>query len=176
MSYYSNLLYCTWNSAQHYVASWIGGELGGECCLSFTCVLSGFLQPHGSQNARFPCRSLSTRGCSNSCPLSWWCHPTISSSIAPFSSCPQSFPAQGSFPISRLFASGNQSVGASASVLPKNIQDWSPLGLTGLSSLLSKDIGGEWIHVCVYVWLSPFTVHLKLSQHCLLIGYTPVQI
>ena len=89
---------------------------------------------------------------------------------------PSIFPSQGSFPISRLFASGNQSVGASASVLPKNIQDWSPLGLTGLSSLLSKDIGGEWIHVCVYVWLSPFTVHLKLSQHCLLIGYTPVQI
>ena len=79
-----------------------------------------------------PCPSPSPRACSNSCPLSWWCHPTISSSVVPFSSCLQSFPASGSFLMSRLFASGCQSTGdsTSASVLPMNIQDWFPLGLT----------------------------------------------
>ena len=77
---------------------------------------------------------------SNSCPLSQWCHPTISSSVVPFSSCPQSFPASGSFPMSRLFTSGGQSIGASASVLPMTIQDWFPLGLTGWISLLSKGL------------------------------------
>ena len=88
----------------------------------------------------FSC-SLSLRVCSNSCPLGRWCHPTISSSAAPCSSCPQSFPASGSFPMSQLFTSGSQSIGALAlaSVLPNNIQGWFPLGLTGLSSLLSKD-------------------------------------
>ena len=82
----------------------------------------------------FPCLSLSPGVYSNSCPFSQWWHPTISSSVAPFSSCPQSFPAPGSFPMSRLFASGGQSIGASASasVLPVNIQGWFPLGLTGL--------------------------------------------
>ena len=74
----------------------------------------------------------------NSCPLSQWCHPTISSSVTPFSSCPQSSPASGSFPLSWLFASGGQSIGASASVSPMNVQDWSPVGLTGLLPLLSK--------------------------------------
>ena len=78
--------------------------------------------------------------CSNSCPLSQWCHPTISSSVVPFSSCPQSFPASGSFPVSQTFASGGQSIGASASVLPMNSQGWFPLGLTGLISLLSKGL------------------------------------
>ena len=79
---------------------------------------------------------------SNSCPLSWWCYPTISSSVTCFSSCPQSFPASGSFPMSRLFASGSQSIGASASAsaLPMNIQAWFPLGWTGLISLLSKGL------------------------------------
>ena len=78
----------------------------------------------------------------NSCPLSWWCHPTISSSVACFCSCPQSFPASGSFPMSQLLASGSQSIRASAStsVPPMNIQDWSPLGLTGLISLQSKGL------------------------------------
>ena len=76
--------------------------------------------------------------CSNSCPLSWWCHPAISSSVTPFFSCPQYFPSSGSFPMSWLFASGGQSIGASASVLPKNIQGWFPSGLTGLIPLLSK--------------------------------------
>ena len=87
-----------------------------------------------------PYPSLSLRACSNSCPLSWWCHPTISSSVAPFSSCPQSFPVSGSFTVSQLFASGGQSTGASASasVPPMSIQGWFPLGLTGLISSLSK--------------------------------------
>ena len=99
-------------------------------------VLSDSLQPHGLQHARLPGPSLSPGVCSNSCPLSWWCHPTISSSATPFSSCLQSFPASGSFPMSWFFASGGQSIGASASasVLPLNIQGWFPLGLTGLVS------------------------------------------
>ena len=79
------------------------------------------LWPHGLQHTRLPCASLSPRVCSNSRPLSQWCHPTISSSVVPFSSCPRSFPASGSFPISWLFPSGGQSIGASASVLPMNI-------------------------------------------------------
>ena len=84
----------------------------------------------------------SPRACSNSCPLSWWCHPNISSSVVPFSSCLQFFPASGSFLMSQLFASGGQSIGtsASASVLPMNIQDWFPLGWTGLISLPSKGL------------------------------------
>ena len=91
---------------------------------------------------RLPCPSLSPGVCSNSCALSRWCHPTISSSVTPFCSCHQSFPASGSFPMSWLFAWGGQSIGVSASksVLPMNIQDWLPLGLTGLISLLSKEL------------------------------------
>ena len=90
--------------------------------------MSDSLQPHALQYARLPCPSLSPRVFSNSCPVSWWCHPTISSSIASFSSCPQSFPASGSFLISWLFASGGQRTGASAlaTVLPVNIQGWFP--------------------------------------------------
>ena len=102
-------------------------------------VVSNSLQPRGLQHARLPCRSLSPGVCSNSCPLSQWCHPTISSSVIPFS-CPRSFPSSGSFPMSWLLASGDQSIGASASVLPVNIQDWFPLELTGLISLLSKEL------------------------------------
>ena len=88
------------------------------------------------QHVKLPCPSLSPWVCSNPCPLSQWCHPTISSSVNPFSSCPQSFLASGSFPVNQLFASGGQSVGvsASASVLPMYIQDWLPLGWTGLLS------------------------------------------
>ena len=98
--------------------------------------MSDSLQPHGLQHTRFPCPSLSPGVCSNSCPLSWWCHPTISSCVIPFSSFPQSFPASGSFPVSQLFASCGWSIGitASAWVLPMNIQGWFPLGLTGLIS------------------------------------------
>ena len=105
-------------------------------------VVSNYLRPHGLQHFRLHCPSLTPRDCSNSCPLSWWCHPTISSSVVPYSSCLQSFPASGSFPVSQLFASGGQSTGASASasVLLMNIQGWFPLGLTGFISLLSKGL------------------------------------
>ena len=97
------------------------------------------LKPHGLQHARLPHHSLSPRACSNSCPLSWRCHLTISFSIIPFS-CPQSFPASGSFLVSQLFTSGGQSIGASASasVLPMNLQSWFPLGLIAWISLLAK--------------------------------------
>ena len=95
--------------------------------------------PYGLHCTRLLCPSPSPGTCSNSCPSSQWCHPTISSSVVPFSSCLQSFPASGSFPMSRLFASIDQSVGASASVFPMNLQDWFPLELTGLISLQSKD-------------------------------------
>ena len=103
-------------------------------------VVSDSLQPHGLQHARLSCPSPSPRACSNSCPLSGWCHPTILSYINPFSSCPQSFPASRTFPMSQLFASGGQSIGAAASVLPMNIQGWFPLGLAGLISLQSKEL------------------------------------
>ena len=103
-------------------------------------VMPNSLQPHGLQHIRLPCPSLTPGSCSNSCPLSWWCHPTISSSIVPFSSCLQSFPASGSFPMSQLFASGGPSIGALASVLAMNIQGWFPLGLTDWVSLQSKGL------------------------------------
>ena len=105
-------------------------------------VVSDSLWPYGLQHARLPCPSPSPGACSNSCPLSQWCYPTISSSVIPFSSCSQSFPASGSFLMSQLFASGDQSIGASASalVLLMNIQGWFPLGLTGLISLQSKGL------------------------------------
>ena len=103
---------------------------------------------------RLPCPSPPPRVCSNSCPSSRWCHPTISSSVIPFSSCPQSFPASGSFLVSQFLASGGQSIGtsASASVLLMNIQGWFPLGFTGLISLLSEDIkpGGDTLCICTY--------------------------
>ena len=102
-------------------------------------VVSDSLWPHGLQHSRLPCPSPSPGVCSNSCPLSWWCHPTISSPVIPFS-CPQYFPALWSFPVSQLFTSGGQSIGALASVLPMNIHGWFPLGLTGLISLLSKGL------------------------------------
>ena len=104
--------------------------------------MSDSLQLHELQHIRLPCPSPSPRVCSNSCSLNQWCHPTISSSVIPFSSCPQSFPASGFFPMSGLFAWGGQSVGASAlaSILPMNIQGWFLLGLTGLISLLSKGL------------------------------------
>ena len=114
------------------------------CCL----VMSGSLWPHGLRHARLPCPSPSPRVCSNSCPLSRWWHSTTSSSVVPFSSCPQSLPELGSFPMSVLFTSGGQIIGASAtSVLSVNIQDWFPLALTGLISLQSKGL-------------------LSLLQHC----------
>ena len=108
-------------------------------CLQFSSsVVSDSLRPHGLQHARLPRPTLAV--CSNSRPSSWWCHPTISSSVVPFSSFLQSFPASGSFPVSQFFASGGQSIGVSASVLPMNIQDWFTLGLTCLISLQSKGL------------------------------------
>ena len=104
--------------------------------------VSDSLRSHGLQHTRPPCPSSTPGVYSNSCPLSWWCHPTISSSVGPFSFCPQSFPASGSFQMSQFFASGGQSTGvlASTSVLPMNIQDWFPLGWTSWISLLSKGL------------------------------------
>ena len=106
------------------------------CCLVAQSCLT--LRPQRLQHAKLPCPSLSLRVCSNSGQLGRWCHPTISSSVVPFSFCLQFFPASGSPSMSRLFTSRGQSIGASASVLPMSIQDWFPLGLTGLISLLSK--------------------------------------
>ena len=105
-------------------------------------VVSDSLWPHEPQDARPRCPSPTPEVYPNSCPLNQWCHPTISSSVIPFSSCSQSFPASGSFQMSQLFTSGGQSirVSASTSVLPVNIQDWSPLGWTGWISLQSKGL------------------------------------
>ena len=108
----------------------------------FSCsVVSDSFQPHGLQHARSTCPSLTPGVYTNSCPLSRWCHPAISSSVVPFY-CPQSFPASGSFPMSQFFTSGGQSIGvsASASVPPMNIQDWFPLGWTVWIFMLSKGL------------------------------------
>ena len=124
---------------------------GLNCIYQFSSVaqLCLTLWPHGLQHTRFPHPSPIPGAYSNSCPLSQWCYPTISSSVIPFSSCPQSFPALGSFQMTQFFKSGGQrnEALASVSVHPMNIQDWFPLGLTGLISLLSKE-------------------HSSLLQHC----------
>ena len=114
-------------------------------------VVSNSLRPHEPQHTRPPCPSPTTGACSNSRPLSQWCHPTISSSVIPFSFRLQSFPVSGSFPMSQFFASGGQSIGvsASASVHPMNIQDWSSLGWTGWISLLSKGLSGVFSNTIV---------------------------
>ena len=114
--------------------------------LLFSClVVPNSLWPHELQHTKLPCPSLSPRAYSNSCPLNWWCHPSISYSVAPFSCCLQSFPALGSFPMSQSFTSGGQNIGVSpsASVIPMNIQDWFPLGLTGLISLQSTGLSSS---------------------------------
>ena len=111
--------------------------------IQFSCsVVSDSMRPYEPQHARPPCPSPTAGVYPNPCPLSQWCHPTISSSVIPFSSCPQSFPASGSFQMSQLLASGGRSIGVSAStsVLPLNTQDWSPLGWTGWISLQSKEL------------------------------------
>ena len=112
------------------------------CSIYSNSVVSDSLLPHGLQHARLPCPSPTPGACSNSCPLSEWCHPTISSSVVPFSSCLQYFPASGSFQISQFFSSSGQSIGVSAStlVLPMNTKGWLPLGFTGLISLHSKGL------------------------------------
>ena len=134
-------------------------------------VMSDSLQPHEPQHARPPCPSPTPRVHPNPCPSSRWCHPTISSSVVPFSSCPQSLPESESFPMSQLLAWGGQSIGvsASASVFPMNTQDWSPLGWTGWISLQSiiviapelKDYSLDFLGSC-WDW-RPITVwHYKL--------------
>ena len=122
-----NALYLTWMVL-------ISSVQFNQSCLT--------LQPHGLQHTRPPCPSPTPGAYSNSCPLSWWCHPTISISVIPFSSRLQCFPASGSFPMSQFFTSGGPSirVSASASVLPMNIQDWLPLGWTGWISVQSKGL------------------------------------
>ena len=115
--------------------------------------MSHSLWPHESQHARPPCPSPTPGVYPNSCPSSWWCHPAISSSVVPFSSCPQSLPASGSFPMSQLFTWGGQSIGVSslASVLPMNTQDWSPLGWTGWTSLQTEvNFSHHWIPKLVH--------------------------
>ena len=126
-----------------------------SCCLLFflwfsLSAMSDSLQPHGLQHGRLPCPSLVPSICSNSCPLSEWCHPTISSSAAPFCFCLHSFPASGSFPVSLLFTSDGQYIWASAlaSILPTNIQGWFPLGLSGLI-LQSKGLSRSLLQDCL---------------------------
>ena len=134
--------------------------------IQFSSVVSDSLWPHGPQHARLPCPSPTLGTCSNSCPLSWWCHPTISSSAIPFSSCLQSFSASGSFPVSQFFISDGQSIGvlASTSVLPMNVQDWFPLGWTGWISLQSKGFSRVLQHhsskVSILLHSAFFTVQL----------------
>ena len=115
-------------------------EFGTESVQFSSSAVPNSLQPHGLQHARLPCSSPTPGACSNSCPLSWWCHPTISSSVVPFSSCLQSFPASGSFQMSQFFTLGGWSIGVSASVFSMNIQDWFPLLWTGWIFLLSKGV------------------------------------
>ena len=141
--------------------------------------VSNSFQPHGLQHTRPPCLSPTPRVYSNSCPLSWWCHPTISSSVIPFSSCLQSFPASGSFPVSQFFTSGAQSIGfsASASVLPMNIQDWFPLGLTGWISLQSKGLSRAFSNTTVQkhqFFSTQLSLLLKLTSLVLLFNVAHV--
>ena len=119
-------------------------------------VMSNSLRPHESQHARPPCSSPTPGVYSNSCPSSQWCHPAISSSVVPFSSCLQSFPAWESFPVSQFFTSGGQNIGvsASASVLPMSTQDWFPLGWPGLISLQSKGPPCRWVGLNNFIHLT----------------------
>ena len=130
---------------------------------SAVSVVSDSLQPHELQHARPPCPYLTPGVPSNSCPLSWWCHPTISSSVVPFSSCLQSFPLSESYPMSWHFGSGGQSIGASASVsvLPMNIQDWLHLELTSSISLQSKGLSRVFSNATVQKHQF-FSTHLSL--------------
>ena len=141
-------------------------DLSGNISAAFSSVqfsrwvMSDSLRPHELQHCRLPYPSLSPWLCSNSCPLSQWCHPSISSSVVSFSSCPQSFPASGSFPVSQLFTSGGQSIRASASVLPMSIQGWFPLGWTDLVSLLSKGLSRVFsnttVQKCQFLGTQPY--------------------
>ena len=138
--------------------------------------MSDYLQPHEPQHAWPLCPSPTPGVNSNSCPLRWWCHPTISSSVVPFSSCPQSFPTSGSFQMSQLFTLGGQSTGvsASASVLPMNIQDWSVLGWTGWISLQSKGLSSLLQHdssKASVLWCSALFI-VQISHPYMTIGKT----
>ena len=142
---------------------------------SVTQSCSSLCDPIWLQHARLPCPSLTTRVCSNSCLSSRWCHPTISSSVIPFSSCLQSYPASGPFPMSQFFVSGGQSIGASASALPMNIQGWFPLRLTSLISLLSKGLSRVFSSTTVqkhqFFWHSAFFM-VQLSHPYMTTGKT----
>ena len=134
----------------------------------FSCsVTSDSLRPHGLEHARFPCPSPTLRACSNSCPLSQWCHPTISSPVVNFSSCLQSFPASGFFQMSQFFVSGGQNIGASASasVLPMNIKNWFPLGWTGWISLQSNGLSRIFSNTTVQKHQF-FSAQLSLYSNC----------
>ena len=130
---------------------WQNSALNHDSVQFISSVMSNSLWPHELQHSRPPYPSPSPRVHPNPCPSSRWCYPAISSSIIPFSSCPQSFPASGSFQMSQLFAWGGQSIGvsASASVLPINTQDWSPLGWTGWISLQSKRLSRVFSNITV---------------------------
>ena len=129
--------------------------------------MSDSSRPHGLQHTRLPCPSPFPEVFWNSCPLSQWCHPTISSSVTPFSFGPQSFPASGSFPVSQLFASGGQMrASASASVLSVNVQGWCPLGWTGWISLQSKGLSRVFFSNTVFAF--------RKQVHCILAILTPI--
>ena len=143
--YWNQISFYLWNYKTHYLLPEYSknAQLIKQASVQFShSVVSDYLQSHQPQHGRLPCPSPTPRAFSNSCASRRWCHPTISSSVVPFSSCPQSFPASGSFPVSQFFLSGGQSIGASAStsVLSVSIQDWFALGLTGLISLQSKGL------------------------------------
>ena len=139
--------------------------------------MSDSLRPHESQHARPPCPSPTSRVYLNSCPLRGWCHPTISSSIVPFSSCPHSFPTSGSFPMCQLFASGGQPIGVSAStsILPMNTQDWSPLEWTGFDFLAVqgtlKSLLQQHSSKVSILWHSDFSI-VQLSHPYMTTGKT----
>ena len=141
--------------------------------IQFSCsVMSDSLRPHESQHSRPPCPSPTPGVYPNSCPSSRWCHPTISPSVVPFSSCPQSLPASGSFPVSQLFTWGGQSteISASASVLPMNTQDWSPLGCTGRISFQSKGLWRVFSNTTLqklqfFVFFTAFFLHSPTHIH-----------
>ena len=142
-------------------------SINDHCSVQFNrSVMSDSLWLHGLQHVRPPCPSTTGRVYSNSSPLSWWCHPTISSSVFPFFSLFQSFPAPGSFEMSHLFPSGSQRIGvsASASVLPVNTQDWSPLGWTGWISLQSKGLSRAFSNTIVQKHQF-FSVQLSLQSN-----------
>ena len=134
-----------------HMGTWKPGEIKFSLVQFSRSVMSDSLRPHERHHSRPPCPSPTPGVHPNPCPLSWWCHPTISSSVVPFSSCPQSFPASRSFQMNQCFTSGGQSIGVSVStsVLPMNTQDWSPSGWTGWISLQSKGLSGVFSNITV---------------------------